>query len=126
MSSVVFVKCATPEQEDMVKLFCMQNGIQFEQEEAQGHEYEWLDEYRTPSKQLACFLGPPYLNRNGKAKPKDAFDCIVRYIHTKKLCGPNVKWGIILNETLQDLFNTTETAMEYSHLREAVEFLFQA
>jgi chromatin remodeling complex protein RSC6 len=126
MSSVVFVKCATPEQEDAVKAFCMQHGIEFEEEEKREIEREWVDKYMTPSKQLASFLGPPYLNRNGEAKPQQAFDCIVRYIHTKKLCGPNVKWGIILNETLQDLFKTTETAMEYSHLRKAVESLFQA
>lgn len=126
MSPVLSVKSATICQEDMVKAFCMQHGIEFEEEEMRDHEREWVNEYRTPSKLLASFLGPPYLNRNAKAKPQDAFDCIVRYINTKKLCGPNVKWGIILNEALQELFDTKETAMQYRQLREAVESLFQA
>ena len=126
MSSVVFVKCTTPEQADAVKVFCMQQGIEFEEEEPHSSERPWVDEFRTPSKPLASFLGPPYMNRYGQTKPKAAFDCVVRYIQTKKLCGPNVKWGIVLNEALQDLFNTKETAMEYSHLRTAVESLFEA
>ena len=126
MSSTIIVQCLTPEQSDAVKVFCMKQGILFEEGGVQPVEREWVDEFRTPSKPLASFLGPPYMNRYGKTKPKVAFECIVRYVHSKKLCGPNVKWGIILNETLQELFDTNETAMEYAHLREAVEALFQA
>lgn len=126
MASSITIHCSTPEQSDAVKVFCMKQGILFEEDGVQSVEREWVDEFRTPSKPLASFLGPPYMNRYGKTKPKVAFECILRYVQSKKLCGPNVKWGIILNETLQGLFNTEETVMEYAHLREAVEALFQA
>ena len=82
-----------------------------------------LDEkYRRPTKALKLFCGPQCANSKGLLQPMVAVDLILRT--ARRLNLDRVGGVIELNETLQEVLNTTETSVLISSLPSRVAALF--
>ena len=124
MDTFVAVYPRTDAEMTALKVFCLTRGIKF----TDKPEFrKCSEEFMTPTKPLASFLGPPYLNRYGHTKPIHALECITTYAKMKGLYKLDIeKEGITLDDELRRVLNTGHAYIDYQTLIESIEMQFHA
>ena len=123
MDTYLSVYPKTEEQLANLKVFCLSMGMEFQE---QHHPRKCSEVYMKPTKALATFMGSAYLNRYGQLKPSQALEFITTYAKRENLYHVNIeKEGIVLNDSLRDVFITNNSLMDYNTLVHAIEGLFE-
>jgi hypothetical protein len=119
-SSVTVTTKSPYEHRDLVD-FCESRNLKYV-EDVLINLSELDEKYRKPTKALKAFCGPQSANSKGLLQPMVAVDLILRT--ARRLNLDRVGGVIELNETLQEVLNTTETSVLISSLPSRVAVLF--
>ena len=118
--SSVHVRMKSPEEHQALIDFCEARNLKFVEEIS--IDFSQLDNtYKKPTKALKTFCGSEWANPKGHLQPKIALELILR---TARRLNLDRAGGIIqLNETLQEVLQTTETSILTSSLPSRVATL---
>ena len=106
--SSVHVRMKNPEEHRALIDFCEARNLKFVEEISIDFS-QLEDTYKKPTKALKAFCGSEWANSSGLLQPKIAVELILR---TARRLNLDKAGGIIeLNETLQDVLQTTESSI---------------